>query len=82
MVYDRYGRLQFDPDIHDNHGKRWSQEDTQYLVDYYYSDGPDAVSFALGRTIQTVMQKATDLRKQGRLNAPAVRTWHKRTRSA
>lgn len=80
-VYDRYGRLQYNPEIHDNQFKRWNKEDVDYLITYYSAEGPDAVAFALGRTVQTVMQKAYELRKSGQMPLPQKRTYHKRVGS-
>lgn len=76
--FDKYGRLKYDPDIHENQGTRWTEDDLQYLIDYYYKLGPTEMSFALGRALTTVQQKAYQLRKLGRLVMPDVVKQHKR----
>ena len=78
--YDRYGRMNFHPDFHANHGKKWTRDDIQYLIENYEIDGPEQTSFALERTIHTVMQKACDLRKKYKMVKRTTATTHKRTR--
>lgn len=72
VIYDRYGRMQYDPEIHENHGKTWSEEEVEYLKEWYSKLGPEEMSFSLGRTIQTVMQKASSL-------GIKCETYHKRS---
>lgn len=80
VTYDRYGRMSYHPAFHAKHMTRWSKEDVKYLVENYEGMGPDQLSFALERTIQTVMQKACKLRKLGRMKKPSEkRILHKRT---
>ena len=76
-TFDRFGRMQFHPDFHPNHGKPWKTGEEQYLIDYYGKLGPEQVSLELGRTIHTVMQYARKLRRSGRLRSR--RTYHRRT---
>lgn len=80
MAFDKYGRRLYDPELHGEHSKPWSEEDTQYLIDWYYKLGPDEISFELGRTLTAVQQRAHVLRKSGRLVMPKVFPRHKRTR--
>ncbi len=61
VTYDRYGRMQYHPDYHPNHGKPWKQPDQVYLIQRYDLDGPEQVSFALGRTIHTIMTRAREV---------------------
>lgn len=77
-VYDRYGRLQYHPDYHAKHKTPWLAADQQFLIDNYEKIGPEETSLALERTIHTVMQRATKLRKQGLMPKPATRTHHPR----
>ena len=71
--YDRYGRMQYDPEIHENHGKAWSEDEVEYLKEWYSKLGPEEMSYSLGRTIQSVMMKASDL-------GVKCKTHHKRTK--
>jgi len=50
------------------------------LIERYELDGPEQVSFALGRTIHTVMAKAWELRKLGVMPKPAKVKPHRRMR--
>ena len=76
--FDKQGRMKYNPAIHTNHKKPWSQNDVQYVIDYYYKDGPTELSFALGRTLATVETKASVLRRSGLLNRPKMLKLHKR----
>jgi hypothetical protein len=80
VTYDRYGRMQYHPDYHPNHGKPWKITEQKYLIERYVLDGPEQVSFALGRTIHTVMAKAWELRKRGVMPKPATQIHHRRLR--
>lgn len=64
-VCDKYGRMLYDPEIHIKHLEPWTYKDQQYLIENYEKEGPEAVSFALGRTIHVVMTRAYQLRKEG-----------------
>lgn len=64
-TYDKYGRMQFHPELHHNHKKPWLNPDQKYLIDNYESDGPESVAAALGRTIGVIMTRAYELRKAG-----------------
>lgn len=78
VTYDAYGRMQYHPDFHLNHGLPWKTTDQKYLIERYVLDGPEQVSFALGRTIHTVMAKAWELRKLGLMPKPTSVTHHRR----
>ena len=65
MEYDKYGRMLYDPKIHFNQCKSWSEEDLNYLVEWLDKIGIEEMSFALGRTENTIMNKACQLRKKG-----------------
>lgn len=81
VTYDRYGRMNYHPDYHPNQGKPWTTSEEKYLADYYDKLGPEQVSFDLGRTIHTVMQRACDLRKRGAMKKPEKQSWHRRMRT-
>ena len=78
VTYDAYGRMQYHPDFHPNHGMPWKTTEQKYLIERYVLDGPEQVSFALGRTIHTVMAKAWELRKLGLMPKPAKLKHHRR----
>ncbi len=78
VTYDSNGRMQYHPDFHPNHGKPWKTAEQKYLIERYVLDGPEQVSFALGRTIHTVMAKAWELRKLGLMSKPATLIRHRR----
>ncbi len=78
VTYDAYGRMQYHPDFHPNHGKAWKTTEQSYLIERYELDGPEQVSFALGRTIHTVMEKAYVLRKSGVMPKATQVTHHRR----
>lgn len=80
VTYDRHGRMNFHPEIHLRQLEPWSIEDTRYLVENYVLLGPEKVSFALERTIHTVMTRAYELRKKGAMPKAVKRVIHKRLR--
>ncbi|WP_274880351.1 hypothetical protein [Vibrio harveyi] len=70
--------MQYNPDFHPNHGSPWKTTEQKYLIERYVLDGPEQVSFALGRTIHTVMAKACELRKLGLMPKPVKLKHHRR----
>lgn len=67
VQYDSLGRMRYHPEYHGQHKKPWTNKEEQYLIEHYVSHGPEAVSLALERTINTVMDRACALRKAGRM---------------
>ncbi len=65
-VYDRTGRMEYNPDFHFNQGERWTESDLEYLCKYIEIDGYRSVSFALGRTEKTIASKIADFKKNGK----------------
>lgn len=63
--YDGCGRITYNPEIHDNQGTVWSEEDKEYLCKYESIDEMETVAMALGRTRGTVVEKLKKLRKNG-----------------
>lgn len=78
IEYDRFGRMNYNPEFHENNGTTWNHEDIQYMVDWYNLIGPEEMSFALGRTIKTIQSKATELRKKELMGKPVKQIHHKR----
>ena len=64
--YDKYGRMLYNPEYHDQHGKIWDDEDLIYLCSMHDAMKRKDISMALGRTETTVATKLYDLQKQGR----------------
>lgn len=67
VTYDSFGRMNYHPFYHKNNKMPWKSEDIQYIIDWYEKVGPEEISFALERTIKSVQQKATQLRRCGLL---------------
>lgn len=59
------GRLKYNKELHPNHGKRFNEEDTRYIIDWYEKIGAEEISLALGRTEGTIQSKVMCLRKEG-----------------
>lgn len=81
IKYNEYGRMQYHPDYHGNNGLPWSGVDERYLIDNYLKLGPEEVSLALERTIDSVMRKMYKLRKLGLVDAGHKRTYRRRLRN-
>ena len=78
IEYDKYGRMSYNPLFHENNGKPWHMEDTKYLIDWYNIIGPEEISFALDRTIKSVMHQVTLLRKDGTMKKPFKKIYNKK----
>lgn len=76
VIYDKYGRMKYHSDFHSRHKKPWMTSEEKFLIENYASLGPEQVSFALERTIKTVMNRAAELRKKGLM--PKISCWHRR----
>jgi hypothetical protein len=70
IVYDRHGRMQYNTMFHENMRTPWTYEDEKYLIEWYCIIGPEEMSFALERTIKSVMQRAVAIRKDGAMKKP------------
>lgn len=79
--YDPFGRMRYHPAFHPNHKKPWTILDQKYLIENYVSDGPEEISFALGRTINTIMERVCALRKKGVMPKSGKIVRHERTSS-
>lgn len=60
-------RMIYNPEFHENHGKRWSEEDKAYLVQMRPAMKWAYLSLALGRTHDVCADKYYELKKQGKL---------------
>lgn len=81
LAYDRWGRLKYNAEIHTKQHTTWTNHDEKYLIDNYEKDGPEAVSYALGRTIGVIMDRACHLRKKGKMPPRTTTIMHKRLRN-
>lgn len=70
VEYDRYGRMKYNPELHENQGKPWSKEDLEYLIAWYEIIGAEEMSLALGRPEAVIANKVSKLRKSGLMKKP------------
>ena len=66
--FDAQGRMNYHPDFHENHGKPFTDEEKEYIAKYYKTDGARKVSFALGRTEKAIMEKYSEMNRNGTLD--------------
>jgi hypothetical protein len=62
--FDNSNRMLFHPDFHFSSGA-FTEEELIYLCKFYEYDEPRTVSFALGRTENSIGVKVAKLKKQG-----------------
>lgn len=65
VEYDSCGRMKYNPDLHDRQGQPWTNDEIEYLTNWYIKIGIEEMSLALGRTEGTVANKVYHLRKRG-----------------
>ena len=70
IKYDRFGRMEYNPMFHENMNRPWQAIDEIYLIEWYEIIGAEEMSYAVGRTIRTVMQRVVDLRRTGAMVKP------------
>lgn len=68
VEYDNCGRMKYNSDLHDRQGKPWTDEEKNYLINWYAKIGLEEMSLALGRTEATVANKVNQLRTQGKMS--------------
>ncbi|CAI3662242.1 MULTISPECIES: hypothetical protein [Clostridium] len=78
IEYDACGRMKYNPDLHKNNGTTWSEDDLNYLINWYEKIGIEEMSLALGKSEGTVAHKVQTLRKQGIMKNNPVRIYHRR----
>lgn len=76
--YTKNGQLKYHPDLHAKRGRAWTNHEQLFLIENYFSMGPEQVSFALERPIGAVMRKYSTLRKKGIVSTGAKRRYHRR----
>ena len=58
-------RINYDPEIHDNHKKKWTEEDMAYLVQSRPHIKYNELSYAIGKTSEACAYKYRCLKKLG-----------------
>jgi hypothetical protein len=66
LRFDKQGRMLYHPDFHPNQGKRYTEEELEYLCRFCHYDDLRSLSFALGRPETGVATQITKLRKAGK----------------
>lgn len=57
--------LPYDPEFHPNHGSFFTESDLEYLCKYFEIDELRSLSYALGRTENTLVWKVQELKRKG-----------------
>lgn len=65
IKYDKYGRIEYDPELHSNTGKQWNKEDLDYLINWHGKIERKEMSLALERTEGSISFKVSQLKKKG-----------------
>lgn len=63
--YDSQGRLKFDPELHENHGKPFTTGELAYICSMHESMSLTDIGLAVGRTPAAVAMRMSSLKKQG-----------------
>lgn len=63
--YDSQGRLKYDPELHEEHGKRYTEEDLAYMCSMHGATPLTDIGLAVGRTPCAVAVKLGHLKRQG-----------------
>ncbi|MTI95206.1 MAG: DNA-entry nuclease [Firmicutes bacterium] len=64
VQYDRWGRMKYHPDYHENHRKPWDKEDDMYLCAMHGSMKIGDIALALGRTYRSAAQRLETLKRK------------------
>jgi hypothetical protein len=78
IEYDDYGRMRYNPDIHFAQFEPWTDDDLDYLINWYEIIGLEEMSFALGKTESTIKHKVYKLRRTGKMSIPKTISKSKR----
>lgn len=66
VEYDQHGRMKYNPDFHDRHGKEYTVKELIYIVTTYRRGKKREVALALGRTDATISNLVYNMRRDGR----------------
>lgn len=67
VTYDKCGRMEYNAELHDRVGEPWTEEEIQYLTEWYDIIGAEEMSLALGRTEMSISNKVNSLRNRGQM---------------
>ncbi|GLC88230.1 DNA-entry nuclease [Lysinibacillus piscis] len=65
ITYDKFGRMNYHPDFHFAQDKPFSESNLEYICKFYEVDDARTISFAIGKTEQTIRAKVTELKENG-----------------
>lgn len=65
LEVDNFGRLKYNKNYFGKTGKRWDEEELDYLINWYTKIGIEEMAFALERTETSIAERIRVLRKQG-----------------
>ncbi|SMQ75788.1 hypothetical protein SAMN05444673_2545 [Bacillus sp. OV166] len=68
LRFDKQGRMLYHPDFHFNNGKRYTEEELEYLCRFFDFDDIRTISFALGRPETSLATQVSMLKKQGKFS--------------
>ncbi len=77
--YDKTGKMLYHPQLHGKRWKPWTTSEQAFLIENYEQIGPEQVSLALERTMQTVMTRVYELRRAGQMPKPKRKIVHPRS---
>lgn len=63
---DEHGRIFYHPELHAKQGTPWSEEDIEYMCEFFEYDDLKTLSAALERTQMTISTKVGWLKRIGR----------------
>jgi hypothetical protein len=77
--YDKTGKMLYHPQLHGKRWRPWTTSEQAFLIENYEHLGPEQVSLALERTMQTVMTRVYELRRAGQMPKPQRKIVHPRS---
>jgi hypothetical protein len=66
LRFDNQGRMLYHPDYHPNNGKRYTEEELEYICKFCHHDDIRALSFAIGKPETGIATMINKLRKEGK----------------
>jgi hypothetical protein len=66
LRFDSEGRMLYHQEYHPNFGKRYTEEELEFLCKFWHCDDIRSISFALGKPETSVATKVSDLKKAGK----------------
>ncbi|QOI95755.1 hypothetical protein [Aeromonas salmonicida] len=56
VTYDVFGRMQYHPDFHPNHGSPWKTTEQKYLIERYVLDGPEQGDWLCSQSYRAITE--------------------------